>query len=222
MDITLAKHNLNVLFEDSSFKTNLLNTLNILEENNKLTNKALALSQKNAKTEKINSFFKKAGGLLVGGGLAVVGGTLLLSGTAPLIGAALAVSAALPYGKTISDMMSPNAKLYKQENQVELAQRDAGISEVYLKNISDLAMDVAISGMKKSPDTEQKMKTLLEQMKSVELASDFINASNYRSKEQISNHESQKPSMIDKFRSRIKALNSNETDMKSENKFKLK
>ena len=161
MDITLAKHNLNVLFEDSSFKTNLLNTLNILEENNKLTNKALAVSQKNAKTEKINSFFKKAGGLLVGGGLAVVGGTLLLSGTAPLIGAALAVSAALPYGKTISDMMSPNAKLHKQENQVELAQRDAGISEVYLKNISDLAMDVAISGMKKSPDTEQKMKTLL-------------------------------------------------------------
>lgn len=222
MDMTLAKQNLSALLDDSSFKNNLLNTLNILEENNKLTNEALKISQKNAKSEKINSFFKKAGGLLAGGGLALVGGTLLLSGTAPAIGAVLAIGAALPYGKTISDMMSPNAKLHKQENQAELAKRDAGISATFFQNISELATDAILSGMQKKPDAEQKMKIVLEKMRSVELSSDFIKASNHRSREQIADHENKKPSMIDKFKSRITALNSNETDMKSENKFKLK
>lgn len=222
MDMILAKNNLNALLDNSEFKKNLLNTLNILEENKNLTEKAFEISDKNAKKEKISSFFKKTGGILAGGGLIVVGGTLLLSGTAPILGATLALAAALPYGKAISDMMSPNAKLHNQINQAELAHRDSEISGTFFKNISELATDAILSGMQKKPDAEQKMKNVLEKIKAVELASDFIKASNYRSKEVINNNESKNTSMIERFKSRIKRINNDNPDVISENKFKFK
>lgn len=222
MDMTLAQHNLSSLLDNGELKNKLLKTLETLQINNELSIESHNISQKNAKKQTINSFFKKAGGLLVGGGLLVVGGAALVSGVAPAIGAALAVGAAVTYGKTISSMMSPNSKIHLENNNAERANHDAGYSKNQFMTITTLANDYISSKNNNSPDTGEKIKLLIMKMKEVDQSSSYINSSNYKNVQNIQNQENKKPSMIEKFRMKLKSINNEQKDSTVNNKFKLK
>lgn len=187
MDNTQARHNLQNLLDDGAFKDRVLNVLDTLNKNKQLNEFAAADQKELAKKEKFKSFFKKAGGVLVGGGLVVAGGSLALAAATGVIPGVLAVGAltaaggGLLYGKTISDMMSPNAKLHLTNNKVDRAEKDADIAQTQFIGISGAAMDAQIAAIKNSPDAKEKMDNLLEKLAIVESAQSYIESSNQRS-----------------------------------------
>lgn len=219
MDMALATQNLSAALNDGILKDKLLNTLNTLHKHNNTATEAADISQQKARSEKKKSFFKKAGGLVIGGGLIAIGGGLMLSGAAPAIGAIMGLSAAVPYFKSIDSLMSPNAKFHKEERNANLAKDDAKVSKDFFSSITLLANDFLTSKNNQSPDSGIKLKNLIEGMKQVENHSAFFSAADHKA---TLDGQKKGSSMIEKFKSRIKSINNNETDSKSENKFKLK
>lgn len=219
MDMALATQNLSNALNDGLLKTKLLNTLNTLHQHNNIATEAADISQQKARNENKKSFFKKAGGLVIGGGLIALGGGLALSGVAPAIGAVMGLAAAFPYFKSVDSLMSPNPKFHKEERNAHLAKEDAKVSKEFFSSITLLANDFLTSKQNQNPDAGVKLKSLIEGMKKVENHSAFFNATIHK---EILDRQKKGPSMIERFKSRIKALNSDETDIRSENKFKLK
>lgn len=209
-DATAARHNLQILLDGGEFKDRILKTLDTLQNNKQLNEFAAEDQKKLARKESFKSFFKKAGGLVVGGGLIVAGGALTITAVTAAIPAALAVGAltaaggALVYGKTISNMMSPNAKLHHTNNKVERAEHDASIAGVNFSDISKLAMDAQLAVMQKSPDAKDKMNALQEKIASVEAAQSYIDASNQRSMEDMRMKDPNKKTFGEKLGNALK------------------
>lgn len=236
MDMTAARNNLSELLADNRFKDKLFNTLDKLHNSSQLADYGYEASQNKAKNEGVKSFFKKAGGFLAGTGFTVGAGVVLKATaatalaatmapaaivTGAAVGGALAIGAAISFHKAIP--LSPNSAKELAKNGAALSKEESERAKTVFSQLNEMTLDMLKAKANNSPDYTEKFVAVLRKIKSVEMGSDYIEAVNQRSINQIRNGGT---SFKDRLIHLKDKLTNREPDTSLENKnhnrFKLK
>lgn len=198
MDMAAARNNLSELLADNGFKDKLFNTLDKLHTSATLADYGYEASKNKATNEGIKSFFKKAGGFLAGTGftvgaavvaqatiataLAVTAAPALLA-TGAVVGGALAIGAAVSFKNSIP--LAPNAARELAKNGAAFSKEESERAKTVFSQLNEMTLDMLKAKDSNSPDYGAKFVAVLTKIKSVEMASEHIEAANKRSINQI-------------------------------------